>query len=84
MRFWPLFSSTNVCDEDEQDADRNLAPMRKIVEETDGILCSFDDIMPKLIVWEKKQKRRVAWKSDLEIGSKIRIKISAYIYVRTA
>lgn len=55
--------------------------MRKIVDETDGILCSFDDIMPKLIVWEKKQKRRMAWKSDLEIGSKIRIKIAAYIYV---
>lgn len=56
--------------------------MHKIVKETESIFCSFDDIMPHIIISEKKTKRRMAWKADLEIGSQIRVKIAAYIYVR--
>lgn len=55
--------------------------MHRIVNETGGVFCTFDDIIPKVIAWEKKLKRRVAWKCDLEIGTEIAIKIAAYIYV---
>lgn len=77
-------SSTNVPDGNglnDTVADRSRALMSQIIDQTNGIFCTFDEIMPKLVVWEKKQKRRMAWKCDLEIGSKIRIKIAAYIYV---
>lgn len=68
-------------DLNDTEADRNRALMSKIIDETNGVFCTFDDIMPKLVLWEKKHKRRMAWKCDLEIGSKISIPIAAYIYV---
>lgn len=53
----------------------------QIVEQSDGILCSIDEAAEKLTYVDKKQRRRVPWKTDLTIGSNLSIKISAFIYV---
>lgn len=55
--------------------------IKEIVLQTNGVLCSFDEAMPKLMYMEKKQKRRMPWNCDLTIGSNVSIKIAAYIYV---
>lgn len=54
----------------------------KIVSDTDGMLCSLDEALTKLIYVDKKKKRRVPWNCDLSIGSSLKIRISAFIYVR--
>lgn len=53
----------------------------KIVQSTDGALCGLDEAVYKQIYMDKKQRRRVPWNCDLTIGSKLSVKISAYIYV---
>lgn len=55
--------------------------IKKILSETDGVLCSFEEAMAKLIYLEKRNKRRVPWNTDLTIGSKFSIKIAAFISV---
>lgn len=54
----------------------------KIVSDTDGMLCGLDEVLTKLIYVDKKKKRRVPWNCDLSIGSILKIRISAFIYVR--
>lgn len=54
-----------------------------IVQETDGILCDFNEVMSKITYLDNKRRRRVPWNADLQIGSGLVIKIGAYIYVRT-
>lgn len=52
-----------------------------LIERCDGTLCSFSEAIPQLVYFDKKQRRRVAWNCDLEIGQNFAIKIAAYIYV---
>lgn len=58
--------------------------IKELVIKTDGVLCCLDDAVAKLIYVDKKQRRRMPWNADFSIGSKITIKISAFIYVRTS
>lgn len=52
------------------------------MKQTNGILFGLDEAVSKLIYIDKMKRRRVPWNCDLTIGSKLAIKISAYIYVR--
>lgn len=53
----------------------------ELIEQCDGVLCSFSAAIPQLVYFDKKQRRRVAWNCDLEIGENFSIKIAAYIFV---
>lgn len=50
--------------------------------QTNGVLCTFNEAIQQLIFFENKQRRRVPWNCDLEIGTKLRFPIAAYIMVR--
>lgn len=62
--------------------EKNEALILHIVQQTNGLLCSLDEAVSKLIYIDKKQKLRMPWNCDLTIGSKFAIKTSAIIYVR--
>lgn len=64
-----------------KDREKNESLIKKILCESNGVLCSFDEAMAKLIYLEKRNKKRVPWNADLTIGSKFTIKIAAYISV---
>lgn len=49
--------------------------------QTNGVLCGFDQALVQLVYFEKKKQRSAPWSTDLKIGSKLNIKISAYIQV---
>lgn len=53
----------------------------EIVKNTNGVLCSLEEAVSKLIYIDKKHRRRMPWNCDLTIGSKLAIKISTFIYV---
>lgn len=55
--------------------------IKTILCESNGVLCSFEEAMVKLLYLEKRNKRRLPWNADLTIGSTFSIKIAAYIYV---
>lgn len=55
--------------------------IKQILCESNGVLCSFEEAMAKLIYLEKRNKRRVPWNVDLTIGSLFSVKIAAYISV---
>lgn len=61
--------------------DANVKLVRKIADRLNGAMYTFDQILHRLCYLDKQMKRRVAWNCDLEIGSKLKIKIAAYIYV---
>lgn len=50
--------------------------------QTSGVLCSFDKALVQLIYFEKKKQRSMPWNADLQIGSELKIKVSAFINVR--
>lgn len=62
-----------------QEKSENL--IKEIVLQTDGVLCSLDEAIAKLIYVDKKSRKRMPWNCDLTFGSQMAIKISAYIYV---
>lgn len=49
--------------------------------QTDGALCCFEEAMVQLVYYEKKQQRSMPWHCDLNIGSKLDIKVSVYVNV---
>lgn len=53
----------------------------KFLLQTDGGLCAFEEAMVQLVYIEKKKQRSVPWNCDLQIGSHLEIKVSAYVYV---
>lgn len=55
--------------------------IKEIVGNSNGILCSFDEAMSKLIYLDKRHRRRVPWNADFTIGTKLTIKVAAFIYV---
>lgn len=61
--------------------DKNECLIKKILCESNGVLCSFEDAMAKLIYLEKRTKRRVPWNAELTVGNQFSIKIAAYISV---
>lgn len=64
-----------------KDREKNESLIKEILGESNGVLCSFEEAMAKLIYLEKRNKRRVPWNADLTIGSKFTVKIAAYISV---
>lgn len=72
------FSQTMSKSQNRADGEKWIM---KIVSATDGILCSLDEAIARLIYVDKKQRRRMPWNCDLSIGKLLKIKISAYIYV---
>lgn len=75
---YPVFSQTLVKDKTRQKSESTLT---KLIDQCDGTLCGFSEALPQLVYFDKKQRRRVPWNSDLEIGQNYAIKIAAYIFV---
>lgn len=75
----PMTFSQNRNVSDVQRESENL--IEKIIDETDGILCGFQDAITKLIYFPKKKVRGTPWNATLSIGSDIKLNISSYIYI---
>lgn len=52
-----------------------------LYSQSNGVLCSFEQALVQLIYFEKKKQRSMPWNADLQIGSELKIKVSAYINV---
>lgn len=61
--------------------EKNEKVLNDLIEQCDGVMWSFSEAIPQLIYFDKKQRRRMPWNCDLEIGQSFFIKIAAYIYV---
>ncbi|XP_054268759.1 X-ray repair cross-complementing protein 5-like isoform X2 [Macrosteles quadrilineatus] len=57
---------------------KNEAIISRIVEETDGVTCGFDEAMVPLGRYQKIQTRAMPWNCDLQIGSNIFVPIVGY------
>ena len=53
-----------------------------LVTKTNGLKLDVDVAMAAFLNKERKKKKPFPWKVDLEIGSKIKIPVAGYIYVR--
>lgn len=52
-----------------------------LVEETNGLKLDLEVAMAAFLNKERKKKKPMAWKVDLEIGTKIKIPVAGYIHV---
>lgn len=75
---YPVFSQSVAKDKVRE---KSEAILRELLERSDGALCCFTDAIPQLVYYDKKQRRRVPWNCDLEVGQRFSIKIAAYIFV---
>lgn len=75
---YPVFSQTNAKNNLRKKGESLITD---IVDQTNGSLCSFNEAIPQLVYFDKKQRRRVPWNCDLDIGTNLQIKIAAYIFV---
>lgn len=75
---YPVFSQTITKNSARK---KSESIFMELIERCDGTLCSFSEALPQLVYFDKKQRRRVPWNCDLEIGQNFGIKIAAYIYV---
>ncbi|XP_030843748.1 X-ray repair cross-complementing protein 5 [Strongylocentrotus purpuratus] len=55
-----------------------------IVEEVNGCIYSFDEVIPAVTMFEKRAVRPTPWKVNLEIGSELKIPVSGYLKVKEA
>lgn len=69
----------SVAKTPDQESSQKL--VTKIITESNGALCSFEQALVQLIYFEKKKQRSMPWKVDLQIGSALKIKVSAFINV---
>lgn len=53
-----------------------------ILDKVDGDLCNINLAEARLLYFEKKKTRSMPWKASLHIGSKLKIEISAYVFVQ--
>lgn len=67
--------------EKDQIKEKSQALIMEIVKSSNGSLCSLDEALTKLMYVDKKQRRRMPWNCELTFGTKLAIKIAAYIYV---
>ncbi|XP_018026731.1 X-ray repair cross-complementing protein 5 [Hyalella azteca] len=56
----------------------------KIVQAVDGIICSFDEAIPQLLLFQKKTSGSSNWNAMLSIGEDLRIPITGRIKMRRA
>lgn len=75
---YPVFSQTITKNSARK---KSESIFMELIERCDGTLCSFSEALPQLVYFDKKQRRRIPWNCDLEIGQDFGIKIAAYIYV---
>ncbi|XP_034247573.1 X-ray repair cross-complementing protein 5 isoform X2 [Thrips palmi] len=62
-----------------QDQKQGEALMAKIIDSVEGsVLCSFEDAMYSLMYFGTKKVRPTPWSTTMEIGSKVKIPITAY------
>lgn len=50
--------------------------------QTKTLLTDFDQALYQLIYFEKKKQRAMPWHCKLEIGSRLRINVSAYVHIK--
>lgn len=50
----------------------------KIVNETDGIICTFEQAMSQLMYFEKSTAKPMPWNVQMSIGNDIKIPVSGY------
>lgn len=65
----------------DEDFLRSEKAIKEILNQSDGILCSFDEALPQLMHIDQKRRRRSTLNFDFEFGTLLTIKVSAYIYV---
>lgn len=75
---YPVFSQSIAKDKVRK---KSEAVFVELAERCDGVLCSFSGAIPQLVYFDKKNRRRMPWNCDLEIGQNFVIKIAAYIFV---
>lgn len=73
-----VFSQNVLRDADFLKSERAI---KRILNQSDGILCSFDEALPQLMHIDQKTRNRRALNFDFEFGTQLTIKVSAYIYV---
>ncbi|XP_041471452.1 X-ray repair cross-complementing protein 5-like [Lytechinus variegatus] len=55
-----------------------------IVEEVNGAIYSFDEVIPAVTMFEKRAVRPTPWKVNLEVGSELKIPVSGFLKVKEA
>ncbi|XP_037024840.1 X-ray repair cross-complementing protein 5 isoform X2 [Bradysia coprophila] len=53
-----------------------------LIQQVNGILCSFEEAMVQLVYYEKQNQKSMPWNCELQIGSKLEIKTSVYVYTK--
>lgn len=54
---------------------------RIVSEVPKSVICSFEDAIPQLMYFEVKKTRPTPWKSELTIGSSIKIPVKAFVKI---
>ncbi|XP_059617558.1 X-ray repair cross-complementing protein 5 [Phlebotomus argentipes] len=58
--------------------------IEKLIDDVDGIFCTFSNALPQLTYFQQKKTRAMPWNCDLTIGSRLKIQISAFLYTKKA
>ncbi|KAJ6645641.1 X-ray repair cross-complementing protein 5 [Pseudolycoriella hygida] len=74
-----MFSQTANKTEEQKKGEKLVYDL---IQKTDGNLCCFEEAMVQLVYFEKKKQRSIPWNCDLQIGSKLEIKVAAYVYIK--
>lgn len=53
-----------------------------LTPQTNGVICDFEQALVQLIYFEKKKQRTMPWNVPLELGSNLKIEVSAYIQIK--
>ncbi|XP_055681536.1 X-ray repair cross-complementing protein 5 [Lutzomyia longipalpis] len=56
--------------------------IEKLIDEVDGIFCTFTNALNQLTYFQQKKTRAMPWNCDLTIGSELKIRISSYLYTK--
>lgn len=54
----------------------------KLIDEIDGIFCTFSNALAQLTYFQQKKTRAMPWPCELEIGSQLKIKTASYLYTK--
>ncbi|KAG4070343.1 hypothetical protein HA402_006485 [Bradysia odoriphaga] len=55
-----------------------------LIQQFNGVLCSFDEAMVQMVQYEKQNQRSKSWDCKLQIGSRLEIKTSVFVYTKEA
>lgn len=71
--------SQNPTQSDTQTNSQRL--FKEVIQQVNGFLCHIDLAETQLLTFQKKSVNPMPWNSELNIGSKLKINISAYVSI---